>query len=167
MLYISAYTPKPKRVQASYISEKQVKKVISYITDKIASESEGEMNFDLIQELDKVSEDSPAVQAGSYSGYNREDPLFEEAKKLVIEANKASASYLQRRLRLGYARAARLIDILEEKGIVGPADGSKPREVYREREVSQAMDIEGIPFPPDQEPEEPEELKNPDRWEKV
>ena len=50
---------------------------------------------------------------------------------------------------------------------VGPADGSKPREVYREREVSQAMDIEGIPFPPDQEPEEPEELKNPDRWEKV
>ncbi|OGZ17833.1 MAG: hypothetical protein A2V72_02840 [Candidatus Nealsonbacteria bacterium RBG_13_37_56] len=167
MLYISAYTPKPKRVQASYISEKEVKKVISYITDEIASESEGEMNFDLIQELDKISEDSPAVQAGSYSGYNGDDPLFEEAKKLVLEANKASASYLQRRLRLGYARAARLIDILEEKGIVGPADGSKPREVYGGREATQAMDIEGIPFPPNQEPEEPEELKNPDRWEKV
>ena len=58
-----------------------------------------------------------------------DDPLFDDAKKLVIEARKASASLLQRRLRVGYARAARLIDMLEERGIVGPADGSKPRMV--------------------------------------
>jgi S-DNA-T family DNA segregation ATPase FtsK/SpoIIIE len=161
MLYISAYTPKPKRIQASYISEKEVKKVITYIADKAASESEGEMNFDLIEELEKTSEDSSVVQA---SNYDEDDPLLEEAKKLVIEANKASASYLQRRLRLGYARAARLIDILEEKGIVGPADGSKPREVYGEREAVQAINPQGIPVPPEEEPEDSEEPK---QWEKV
>ena len=66
--------------------------------------------------------------------YGGEDPLYEEAKRLVIEAKKASASLLQRRLRVGYARAARLIDMLEEQGVVGPADGAKPREVYFKNE---------------------------------
>ena len=59
-----------------------------------------------------------------------EDPLYEEAKKVVTEAKKASSSLLQRRLRIGYARAARLIDMLEQKGVVGPGEGAKPREVY-------------------------------------
>ena len=61
---------------------------------------------------------------------NLEDPLFEEAKRVVIEAKKASASLLQRKLKIGYARAARLLDILEKRGIVGPSRGAKPREVY-------------------------------------
>ena len=59
-----------------------------------------------------------------------EDPLYEEAKRVVFQASKASASLLQRRLRLGYARAARLIDTLEQKGVIGPGDGAKAREVY-------------------------------------
>ncbi len=63
-----------------------------------------------------------------------EDPLYQEAKKMVIEAKKASASFLQRRLRIGYARAARLLDILEERGIVGPGEGAKPREIYFKQE---------------------------------
>ena len=63
-------------------------------------------------------------------GSSDEDPLYEEAKKTVIEARKASASLLQRRLRIGYARAARLLDILEGNGVVGPGQGAKPREVY-------------------------------------
>jgi DNA segregation ATPase FtsK/SpoIIIE-like protein len=75
-------------------------------------EGAGEINFDKF-----VKEDS-------------DDELFEEAVKVVREAKKASASLLQRRLAVGYARAARLIDIMEEKGIVGPGDGAKPREVY-------------------------------------
>jgi DNA segregation ATPase FtsK/SpoIIIE-like protein len=61
-----------------------------------------------------------------------QDSMFEDAKKIVIESGKASASLLQRRLRLGYARAARILDELEEAGVVGPADGAKPREVYTE-----------------------------------
>jgi S-DNA-T family DNA segregation ATPase FtsK/SpoIIIE len=59
-----------------------------------------------------------------------EDDLYEEAKQTVLEAGKASTSYLQRKLGVGYARAARLIDILEERGVVGPGSGAKPREVY-------------------------------------
>lgn len=62
-----------------------------------------------------------------------DDELYEEAKKLVIEAGKASSSYIQRRLRIGYARAARLLDMLEEEGIIGPAVGSEPREVYDDK----------------------------------
>jgi DNA segregation ATPase FtsK/SpoIIIE-like protein len=61
------------------------------------------------------------------------DPLFEDVKKIVLETKKASASFLQRRLRIGYSRAARLIDMLEDRGIVGPADGAKPREVYGDK----------------------------------
>ena len=69
--------------------------------------------------------------------------MFDEVKKIVIESKKASASYLQRRLRIGYSRAARLIDMLEEKGIVGPADGAKPREVYGD--VGEATKVDLIP----------------------
>ena len=71
-----------------------------------------------------------------------EDPLYEEAKRVVIEARKASASLLQRRLRIGYARAARLLDILEVRGVVGPGEGAKPREVYfgsESKEVNQSF----------------------------
>ncbi len=63
-------------------------------------------------------------------GSDVDDELFEEAKQEVMRAGKASASLLQRRLRVGYARAARLLDILEERGIIGPGEGAKPREVY-------------------------------------
>ena len=59
-----------------------------------------------------------------------EDPLYEEAKRVVTEARKASASLLQRRLSIGYARAARILDILEENGVIGPANGAKPREIF-------------------------------------
>lgn len=73
---------------------------------------------------------------------SQEEELYEAAKAEVIRAKKASASFLQRRLRVGYARAARLLDILEEKGIVGPADGAKPREVYIADEGHGEIDYE-------------------------
>jgi S-DNA-T family DNA segregation ATPase FtsK/SpoIIIE len=69
-----------------------------------------------------------AASDAADSGFG-EDPLYEQAKKIVIEARKASASFLQRRLRIGYSRAARLIDILEERGVVGAGDGAKPRDI--------------------------------------
>ena len=73
-------------------------------------------------------------ERGLGDDFEGDDPLLEEAKSICIEAGKASASLLQRRLRIGYARAARILDILEEQGMVGPAEGAKPREVYGSRE---------------------------------
>jgi S-DNA-T family DNA segregation ATPase FtsK/SpoIIIE len=165
MLYISAYTPKPKRIQASYISEKEVHKVIKHITSKAEAEVQTGMDDDLIQEMKKGPEDS--VGAISHSGNydNGNDPLFEDAKRLVIEANKASASYLQRRLRIGYARAARLIDILEDRGVVGQADGSKPREVYGD--LGAVEESEPIEASEAVQGEEVQESEDKDQWEKV
>jgi len=122
----SAEVSKPKRIQGPFVSEKEVKKVVKYIKEKNLMT---EMDSDLVQETHKISEDR---QAGVGAFFEEEEPLYEEAKRVVIEANRASSSLLQRRLRVGYARAARLIDMLEERGIVGPQEGSKPREVFGE-----------------------------------
>jgi len=128
MLYVSTRTPKPKRIQASYISDKEVKKVVKYIISKDKkSGSLATMDKGLGEELERSQEELKGTRTSFFDG---EDSLYEEAKQLVIESKKASASLLQRRLRIGYARAARLLDMLEEKGIVGPANGAKPREVY-------------------------------------
>jgi len=131
MLFISAQVIKPKRIQAPYVSEKEVKKVIDYIVSKAEERGEGpEMDIGLLEEINKEGEGL----ASSGSWKEDEDPLYEEAKRTVIEMGRASASLLQRRLRVGYARAARLIDMLEERGVVGPGEGAKPREVYGETE---------------------------------
>lgn len=122
MLYITSDLPKPKRVQGTYVGEKEIKKITEFI-----KEQAGEVIYD-----EQIVE-KPARAAGT-SGYEAggadEDDLMQEATNIVQQAGKASASLLQRRLRVGYARAARLLDIMEDKGIVGPADGAKPREVY-------------------------------------
>ena len=128
MLYLSVNFPKPKRIQGVFVSEAEVKKIVKFVkAQKLEKEQEigeditktamhGETNLDF-QNLDDNNGAS-------------EDDLYEAAKSEVEKAGKASASLLQRRLRVGYARAARLLDILEDKGIVGPSDGAKPREVY-------------------------------------
>lgn len=135
MLFISAEIVKPKRIQGAFVSEKEVKRVVNYIktqnaklkTEKI---KEGVLEDQLAEDLEKTL----AGEGVENFPYGEEDPLYEEARKLVIRLKKASASLLQRHLRVGYARAARLIDMLEERGVVGPADGAKPREVYIEEE---------------------------------
>jgi len=129
LLYLSAGVAKPKRIQGIYVSEKEVKRVAEFFKKKgIPPIFKNELEESLKQDLEKGEE---VVKIGE-KGYlfEGEDPLYEEAKKLVIRSRKASASLLQRHLRIGYARAARLIDILEEKGVVGPGEGAKPREVY-------------------------------------
>lgn len=139
MLYISAQVPKPKRVQAPYISEKEVKRVVGFITKENSGLSDVKMNEDLMGILDRGTEEPEKETEPRFDMSSPEnDPMFEEAKKVVIESKKASASLLQRRLRLGYARAARLIDMLEEKGVIGPGEGAKPREVYGTSDDSQA-----------------------------
>jgi len=153
MLYISAEVAKPRRIQGAYVSEKEVRKVVKHITKVEELKPSVEMESQLIEELEKDLGETRASGAGTL--YGEDDPLYEEAKRMVIEARKASASLLQRRLRIGYARAARLIDILEEKGVVGPGEGAKPREIYGDTEIQQAKS------------EEPENSENEDGWEKV
>ena len=139
LLLLSKEFSKPKRVQNPFISENEIKKVINWITDSNLAikeatdeieegflETEVEDNS-LISELTKSAE-APETQMDNF--YSKEDPMYEEAKRTVISSKKASTSLLQRRLGIGYARAARLMDILEERGVVGPQEGAKPREVY-------------------------------------
>lgn len=137
LLLLSKEFSKPKRVQNPFISENEIKKVINWITDSNLAikeeapesllETETEEDNSLMSELTKSAE-APETQMDNF--YSKEDPMYEEAKRTVISSKKASTSLLQRRLGIGYARAARLMDILEERGIVGPQEGAKPREVY-------------------------------------
>jgi S-DNA-T family DNA segregation ATPase FtsK/SpoIIIE len=126
MLFLSAENPKPKRIQGAFVSEKEVQRVVGYLSSKYKKERIESLEEKLLEETGEVE--------FFEGGEELEDPLYEEAKRIVIEAKKASASLLQRRLKIGYARAARLLDILEKRGIVGPPRGAKPREVYIKEE---------------------------------
>jgi len=117
MLFYSASISKPKRIQGVFVSEKEVR----LVTDFLKSEGNPEYNEEVLAQ--------PVKMRGHIDVQGADDELFKEAADVVIKSGKASASLLQRRLRIGYARAARLIDLLEEQGIVGPADGARPREV--------------------------------------
>ncbi len=134
MLYVSGDTnAKLRRVQGALVTEQEVKDVIKFIKDQ--AEALGEMpkaapSSDGVEESG-LGTDMDEVTGGMSSGdEDAGDELFGEAKEVVIQAGKASASLLQRRLKVGYARAARLLDILEERGVIGPGEGAKPREVY-------------------------------------
>ena len=133
------------------------------MTDFLKSQKEdlGELrdNF-LAEELTRELKGEEGSAEEFFS--DNEDPLYLQAKQLVIEYKKASASMLQRRLRIGYARAARLLDILEERGVVGPADGARPREVYIKEENSLQANV---PMPNSEDELNPDE--NNDDWEKV
>ncbi len=132
LLYLSPEIGKPRRIQSSFVTEKEVKKVVGYLKEQRAKSEapridevtlENHLAQDLKSKIETPELDLEHIEAD-------QDPLYEEAKREVTLAKKASASFLQRRLRIGYARAARLLDILEEKGVVGPGDGAKPRDVY-------------------------------------
>lgn len=129
MLYITAELPKPKRIQGTYVTEKEIKRVTDFIRKQA-----GNVIYDE-QILEKPQRDFNVAGFESV-GEENEDVLINEAIEVVRAAGKASSSLLQRRLRIGYARAARLLDILEEKGIVGPGEGAKPREVYGAQDQS-------------------------------
>ena len=117
MLYIASDISKPKRIQGAFVSEREVKKVAEYIK----KERKPKYNEEIIK---------PSFEKEELFTENTvDDELYENAKEVVIASGKASASLLQRRLRVGYARAARLLDLLEERGIIGPPDGAKPREI--------------------------------------
>lgn len=128
MLYITGDTSKPVRVQSGYISENEVKKVVKYLKDKYKEELPDEINI-----TETGGDNGLNMDDGldSEDGSEADDDMYEEARELVIKFGKASASLLQRKLKLGYARAARIIDMLEERGVISPGEGAKPREVYQ------------------------------------
>ncbi|PIZ55957.1 cell division protein FtsK [bacterium (Candidatus Torokbacteria) CG_4_10_14_0_2_um_filter_35_8] len=132
MLYLPADIAKPKRLQGAYISEEEIKKVVDFLREK----TNPQYNNEVLEEQKNIFPKSGLKQ-------DIDDELFNEAAEVVILAGKGSASLLQRRLRIGYARAARLLDMLEARGAVGPQDGSKPREVLIENiEELENMDTE-------------------------
>lgn len=127
LLFISGELSKPKRIQGAYISEEEVNSVADFIR---ANNPVAEEAAESVEEaIESVSRENGGSLFDHYGGSDDEDELFEEAVKVVKEAKKASASFLQRRLKVGYARAARLLDIMESKGIIGPGEGAKPREI--------------------------------------
>lgn len=128
MLYLSGEMSKPIRLQSPFISENEVKQVVEYLSKGSEDEIPSEIN------LEHSSENNPKAIFDSSSDDDVEDELYEEAKETVIASGKASTSFLQRKLRIGYARAARLIDILEEHQVIGPGEGAKPREVLIKNE---------------------------------
>ncbi len=127
MLFLAGDVAKPRRLQGAMVTEKEVKDVVKFL--KAQAE-----DLDMETEEDdlKVDFDAAAGMRGGFAGGDDDagDDMYNDAKEVVVTAGKASASLLQRRLRVGYARAARLLDLLEEKGVIGPGDGAKPREVY-------------------------------------
>ena len=124
LLFISAEISKPKRIQGAYISEEETKKVADFIREHNAAPEE---------EVQFTNGNGNGITPASIFDESLDedgDEMYDEAVDVVRQAQKASASLLQRRLRVGYARAARLLDLMEEKGIIGPGDGAKPRDVF-------------------------------------
>ncbi len=148
MLFLTADMSKPKRLQGAFVSEEEMKRVI----DNLKGDEPPVYDDSITSKNNNNGNGTINMFDGSSSDH---DALFDEAKTLVIESGKASASLLQRRMKVGYARAARLLDEMEEAGIVGPADGAKPREVFMEHfrptepddlpETKQTLDSGGAP----------------------
>ncbi|MGP1587391.1 MAG: DNA translocase FtsK [Treponemataceae bacterium] len=121
MLYVNSTDPFPIRIQGTYVSDNDVENVVEYVKQY------GEPEY--IDEEIFVDDDDDFENSDSLFTAEGEDPLYNQALEIVIQSGKASASYLQRRLKIGYNRAARLIEDMEQRGIVGPANGSKAREI--------------------------------------
>lgn len=121
MLYTSSDQGQPKRAQSVLVTDKEIKAVTDFL------KREGDAVYD--EEILNFKAPSGRGGLSHVADGDVDDDLYEDAKQLVIETGKASASLLQRRLRVGYARAARLLDLMEENGVIGPGEGAKPREV--------------------------------------
>ncbi len=137
MLFSPVGTNKPKRVQGCFVSNDEIKDVVNFIKGDHSAKYDEDIMFEIerqaaIEKKQKtgLSEDGPS-----------DDPMIKEAIKVVVENGQASTSLLQRKLKLGYARAARIIDEMEERGVVGPYEGSKPRKVLITPEQLMEMEL--------------------------
>lgn len=138
MLLMTADLPKPKRVQAAFVEDSEAIKV----TDFISSQRPPQYDDEVVSQ--PVQLNGRGGKVADYGAADADDDMWREAVKVVIDGHKASTSLLQRRLRVGYARAARLMESMEEQGIIGPPDGARPREVL----VSSLDEVFGDPSSP-------------------
>ena len=129
MLYSSGEA-QPERLQSAFISEGEVKKVVKYLADAYRDE----ITEEIALTQGSISADKSIFESALDDEAGDDDEMYEQARQCVMEAGKASTSYLQRKLKLGYARAARLMDMLEDRGVIGPGDGAKPREILEKIE---------------------------------
>lgn len=140
MLYSAAEAVDLRRVQGAFVSEEEIKRVVKFIKNQKFEKMEDDLSDEIVSEDKHSNATRNGEVTTTYTGgkidfasipenNDMDDERYEEAKDVVMQAGKASSSLLQRRMRIGYSRAARLIDILEERGIIGPADGARPREV--------------------------------------
>ncbi len=129
MLYSPVGSSKPLRVQGCYVNEKEIERVVSFIKNGTKAEYDDE----ILDEIEKQAAKEKGAPTGGDSA-DAADEMLPKAIECVVEAGQASTSLLQRRLKLGYARAARIIDEMEQRGIVGPFEGSKPRPVLITRQ---------------------------------
>ena len=130
MLYVTPQMSKPKRIQGAFVTEKEVTKV----TDHLRGQRQPEYDEEIVAQPVQLNGKGGIVM--DFDGGD-DDALYKDAVRVVVDSGKASASLLQRRLRVGYARAARLIETMEDQGLIGPADGARPREVL----ISSADDV--------------------------
>ncbi|MEI7498791.1 MAG: DNA translocase FtsK [Candidatus Falkowbacteria bacterium] len=138
MLFSTAEDSKPRRLQGAFVSTMEIRRVVEYIKD-----AAGDPNYlDNVTERQRVK--GMPSSGGSSNGDADDDELLEEAKEIVINSGKASTSFLQRRLSIGYGRAARILDVLEEMGIVTVGNGSKGREVLVSKEQYESMINQGV-----------------------
>lgn len=148
MLFITSELSKPKRLQGAFVEEGDIKKIVKFLKD----------NYDKPTYNEEVLEKQRVRLAGGVTIDSEDsDPLLEDTIEVIMNAGKASASLLQRRLSVGYARAARLLDILEEQGVIGPADGAKPREILMRKEDLANVEVAQTPL---HNPEENEGYEN-------
>ena len=126
MLFLPMGENSPVRIQGAFVSEQEIQKVVDFVCEQQKAQYDNS--------LTEMKNDSESHNDGYESDEEYEDPLYNEIVDYVIQAGKVSASLIQRKYRLGYNRAARIIDLLEERGIIGPPNGSKPREVLIKKE---------------------------------
>lgn len=141
MLISTAELATPKRVQGAFVSDTEITRVVEFIKSKY---DPADYDFSVTQRNGGGSNEGGTIGGGAGGSGEDDDPLIPDAKEEIIRAGKASASLLQRRLKVGYARAARLLDLLEQEGFIGPADGAKPREILK-ADFGRQMELNNTP----------------------
>ena len=158
MLYAPLGQGKPTRVQGCFISPEEIERVVKFVKQSGEAHYSDEVMAKIEESMqEKEKGGKGAAAAAPEAGEDEGDELLPAAVEVVLETGQASVSMLQRRLKLGYSRAARLVDQMEERGIVGPFEGSKPRQLLITRAQWQEMQMGGAPAPEADEPPFPTE----------